>query len=462
MFTICEVSVSTVLRSRGESSARRGSARASSSERIVSARSRSSRIALGRATGTAPLGEARRLLGHDLLRLAHVLLAADEAVAEIVDVEERAALELADRRVEIARDGDVHEHERLRPRLDGLGVQDRVGTAGRGDDEVGVGQLDRDGVEGGSTPADAFRQLLGALERAAGDHDLRPTRAQVAGGQLAHLAGAEEQRPAVLDAAQRGGRELDRGSRDRLGHVREARLGAHPLARPERILEEPVQQRPGRAGGQRGVVGLAHLAENLRLARHERVEPGRHAEEVLDRLLVLPAREHLAELEPGAALELLLRALAGFAREVDLGAVAGREHDRLHAVARESSGELQRVAVGEEEPLAHLERRVAMRHADCAQALGFMRLRSGHGGTAVDATWAPAQAPPLAVDDVVHRNYYQADDGDRTRDPQLGKLMLYQLSYVRARIDSSLVPKSDFRARAGAGTLEPCAGLRWF
>ncbi len=27
----------------------------------------------------------------------------------------------------------------------------------------------------------------------------------------------------------------------------------------------------------------------------------------------------------------------------------------------------------------------------------------------------------------------KADDGDRTRDPQLGKLMLYQLSYVRAR-----------------------------
>jgi hypothetical protein len=25
----------------------------------------------------------------------------------------------------------------------------------------------------------------------------------------------------------------------------------------------------------------------------------------------------------------------------------------------------------------------------------------------------------------------KADDGDRTRDPQLGKLMLYQLSYVR-------------------------------
>ena len=27
----------------------------------------------------------------------------------------------------------------------------------------------------------------------------------------------------------------------------------------------------------------------------------------------------------------------------------------------------------------------------------------------------------------------EADDGVRTRDPQLGKLMLYQLSYVRVR-----------------------------
>ena len=32
---------------------------------------------------------------------------------------------------------------------------------------------------------------------------------------------------------------------------------------------------------------------------------------------------------------------------------------------------------------------------------------------------------PLAV---------RADDGDRTRDPQLGKLMLYQLSYVREAV----------------------------
>jgi hypothetical protein len=33
----------------------------------------------------------------------------------------------------------------------------------------------------------------------------------------------------------------------------------------------------------------------------------------------------------------------------------------------------------------------------------------------------------------------RADDGVRTRDPQLGKLMLYQLSYVRVRFNDSVI-----------------------
>jgi hypothetical protein len=37
----------------------------------------------------------------------------------------------------------------------------------------------------------------------------------------------------------------------------------------------------------------------------------------------------------------------------------------------------------------------------------------------------------------------RADDGDRTRDPQLGKLMLYQLSYVRARATIAPLPRSS-------------------
>ena len=45
----------------------------------------------------------------------------------------------------------------------------------------------------------------------------------------------------------------------------------------------------------------------------------------------------------------------------------------------------------------------------------------------IDGKHVGTQAPP-------ERGFSEADDGDRTRDPQLGKLMLYRLSYVRARL----------------------------
>ena len=40
-------------------------------------------------------------------------------------------------------------------------------------------------------------------------------------------------------------------------------------------------------------------------------------------------------------------------------------------------------------------------------------------------------APRCAADAPVRLAWNRADDGARTRDPQLGKLTLYQLSYVR-------------------------------
>jgi hypothetical protein len=48
-------------------------------------------------------------------------------------------------------------------------------------------------------------------------------------------------------------------------------------------------------------------------------------------------------------------------------------------VARQCGRQLKRLAVGKEEALPDLERRVVVRHADRAQALGFMRWKSGHG-----------------------------------------------------------------------------------
>ena len=54
----------------------------------------------------------------------------------------------------------------------------------------------------------------------------------------------------------------------------------------------------------------------------------------------------------------------------------------------ERLGQLGRLAVLEVEPLAHLERRVVMRHSEREQARGFWRRMAGHG-TADDAIGVP-------------------------------------------------------------------------
>src|SRR6185437_16595732 len=161
---------------------------------------------------------------------------------------------------------------------------------------------------------------------------------------------------------------------DRLGHLGQLRLGANALARVERVLEEPVQDGTCRAGAERGFVSIANLAEDLPLAGHERVETGRDAEQVLDRLATLPARQDRLELQAGLSLERAPRNLRVAALEVELGSVAGREHDRVELLR-----ELDRVPISQAKPFPQLERRMAMRHADREQTLRFMRI-SNHLG----------------------------------------------------------------------------------
>jgi hypothetical protein len=45
-----------------------------------------------------------------------------------------------------------------------------------------------------------------------------------------------------------------------------------------------------------------------------------------------------------------------------------------------------------------------------------------------------------------HTAHPRADDGPRTRDPQLGKLVLYQLSYVRRTDVNDTVRRLPLRA----------------
>ena len=85
-----------------------------------------------------------------------------------------------------------------------------------------------------------------------------------------------EQHAAPVQLAEHLRRERRRGRRDRRRALADRGLGAHALADGERLAEHAVEQRPGR----NRLVGGTHLAEDLALARDERVEPGGDPEEM--------------------------------------------------------------------------------------------------------------------------------------------------------------------------------------
>jgi hypothetical protein len=103
---------------------------------------------------------------------------------------------------------------------------------------------------------------------------------KVRGHQLDHLAGADEQHADVAQVLEQLRRQPHRGG----GHADAVRadLGGWcaPPWPPKAALEQLVQRGAQRAG----FVGLAHrllhLAQDLRLAQHHRIQPGGHAEGV--------------------------------------------------------------------------------------------------------------------------------------------------------------------------------------
>ena len=98
----------------------------------------------------------------------------------------------------------------------------------------------------------------------------------------------------------------------------------------QRLAEEPVEKRACRAGFER----RPHLAEDLSLAGNERVEPGGDSKQVERRRLVPQAIQRGGEIVSPIAGQLderVDRFVVGvlLADEIELGAIAGREHDRL-------------------------------------------------------------------------------------------------------------------------------------
>ena len=136
----------------------------------------------------------------------------------------------------------------------------------------------------------------------------------------------------------------------------------------ERLAEEAVEQRAGGAD----LEGVPHLAEDLALARHERVEAGGDAEQVQRGAVVAEPVEHRSERRAVVAREreqrgarALVQVVARVvAREVELGAVARREHDRLAPVSASSPASAARAVGVDRDALPQLDGRLAMRDAD--------------------------------------------------------------------------------------------------
>ena len=94
-------------------------------------------------------------------------------------------------------------------------------------------------------------------------------------------------RPASASVPDRPGGELDRGAQQAEAGPADRGLGPGPLAGAQREPPELAEHPAGGAVLRRQLDRRAHLAEDLVLADHHRVEAGRHREQMADRPLLV-------------------------------------------------------------------------------------------------------------------------------------------------------------------------------
>ena len=169
--------------------------------------------------------------------------------------------------------------------LDHAGADEEVLGAHRGDHEVGEREVAREAVPGHRHPAQLARHVDRAIEGPVRDHDRAdPLSEELPCRQLTHRAGAEEERAPVLEAVEDAARQLDRGRADRDRPLGDPGLAPDALRNRERLVEAPVEDLTRRSHRRGRRVLVLHLAEDLRLADHHRVEAGSDPEEMPDSL----------------------------------------------------------------------------------------------------------------------------------------------------------------------------------
>ena len=186
-----------------------------------------------------------------------------------------------------------------------------------------------------------MRQRIATLAGAVDDEHLATRPLQGERDPLAHRAGTDDRDLASVETVEVIDRHLDRRLADRCRATPDGGLGADPLADHQRVAEEQVHRGACAALDLRDLPRLADLAEDLGLADHRRVEPGRDLEQVPDRGVVVMRVEMRVQLVGGDVADLAqevadvgVGAVEALGDGVDLGAVARADQDDLaHVVA---------------------------------------------------------------------------------------------------------------------------------
>ena len=156
-----------------------------------------------------------------------------------------------------------------------------------------------------------------------------------------------------------------RGVGERRRPLADAGLGADALAGLQGVAEQRREDRAARALLLGPLEGAPHLADDLGLAGHHRLEARRHGEEVRGDVVVEAdqgVERQLLDRDAGLlgedVVDLGHRVVEAVHHRVDLGPQAGREHDRLLHVAPVAEGaqRLVQVRVGDRRGLEQRQR----------------------------------------------------------------------------------------------------------
>src|SRR5437867_558580 len=141
--------------------------------------------------------------------------------------------------------------------------------------------------ERNGSPFEYFREFNRSLERSIRDKNRRDSSTpQMLRGKLTHFARADDHHDFARQGTKDLSRQLDGRIADGNGRLRNARLTPDTLGNSESAAHQCAEVHADGAGIACDAVGFLHLAENLRLADHHRVETRRNAENVTDRIRV--------------------------------------------------------------------------------------------------------------------------------------------------------------------------------